>query len=45
MLVADWGAEGWAEYRRQFVDLDSHDAYVKAIGGGGRVSAIPAPVF
>ena len=39
------GAEGWAEYRKQFVDLDSHDAYLKAIGGGERVGAIPAPVF
>lgn len=37
--------EGWAEYRRQFVDIASHDDYVAAVGGRGKIASIPAPVY
>ena len=38
-------AEAWAEYRRRFVDLATHDDYVVAVGGRGRIAAIAPPVY
>jgi glutaconate CoA-transferase subunit A len=37
--------EAWAEYRRCFVDLDSHDDYIAAAGGRGKLASIPPPVY
>jgi len=37
--------EAWAAYRRDFVDLESHDRYVDAAGGAERIAALPPPVF
>ena len=37
-------AEAWAEYRARFVDVDTA-AYLAAVGGAERVSAIPLPIF
>jgi glutaconate CoA-transferase subunit A len=45
VYVSAKGAEGWADYRKRFVDLADHDRYVEAVGGGARIAAIPAPVF
>jgi glutaconate CoA-transferase subunit A len=36
---------GFADYRRRFVDLASHDDYLAAVGGAERVAALPLPVF
>ena len=38
------GAEGFATYRKEFVDVE-HDRYVEAVGGRERIAAIPPPVF
>lgn len=38
------GPEAFAEYRKQFVDVDDR-AYVEAVGGGARISALPPPAF
>lgn len=38
-------AEAWADYRRRFVDLATHDEYVAAVGGRGRIAAIAPPVY
>jgi glutaconate CoA-transferase subunit A len=37
--------DGWAQYRAQYVDVDSHDAYLAAVGGAEKLSVLPAPVF
>jgi glutaconate CoA-transferase subunit A len=37
--------EAWAEYRKQYVDIGSHDRYLAAVGGGDRIAAIPPTVF
>ena len=34
----------WAEYRARFVDV-SPDAYVAAVGGGARITALPAAIY
>ena len=39
------GEGGWDNYWRQFVDLDTHDAYLKAVGGSEAISALGLPVF
>ena len=39
------GEEGWAEYRREFVDLPDHEKYVEAVGGAAQIRSIAAPVF
>jgi glutaconate CoA-transferase subunit A len=39
------GAEGWAGYRKEYVDLGRHEQYVDAVGGAARLAAIPPPVF
>lgn len=36
---------GWAEYRAKYVDLDSHDAYLRVVGGAEHLAKLPAPVF
>lgn len=38
-------ADGWAAYRRKYVDVADHDAYIAAVGGYGRVASIAAPTF
>lgn len=38
-------ADGWAAYRRKYVDLADHDAYVTAVGGHGHIASIAPPVF
>lgn len=37
--------ELWAAYRARFVDVESHDAYVDASGGRGRIAAIAPPIY
>jgi glutaconate CoA-transferase subunit A len=37
--------EAWADYRRSFIDLHSHDDYVAAVGGRGELASIPPPVY
>jgi glutaconate CoA-transferase subunit A len=37
--------ELWAAYRARYIDLDSHVAYVAAVGGADRLAAIAPPVF
>ncbi len=37
--------DGWAKYRAQYVDLESHDAYLAAVGGAEQIRKLPAPVF
>jgi glutaconate CoA-transferase subunit A len=36
--------EAWAEYRTKFIEVDPA-AYLDAVGGGARLTAIPAPVY
>jgi glutaconate CoA-transferase subunit A len=36
--------EAWADYRTKFVEVDPA-AYLDAVGGGARLTAIPAPVY
>ncbi|TWB25677.1 CoA transferase subunit A [Nitrospirillum bahiense] len=36
--------EGWADYRARFIDVGA-DHYLDAIGGAGRVAALPKPVY
>jgi glutaconate CoA-transferase subunit A len=38
------GSEGWAAYRRRFVDVP-HEDYIEAVGGAARIGSIPPPVF
>jgi glutaconate CoA-transferase subunit A len=38
-------ADSWAAYRRKYVDVADHDAYVAAVGGYGRIASIAPPVF
>ena len=37
--------ELWAAYRARFVDLPSHDVYLDAVGGRGRLAAIAPPIY
>jgi len=37
--------EAWADYRSRFVDIASHDEYVEAVGGRGKLASIPPPVY
>lgn len=37
--------EAWADYRSRFVDVASHDEYVEAAGGRGKLASIPPPVY
>lgn len=39
------GAEEWAQYNVDYINLSDHDAYVKAVGGGDAISMLPLPVF
>jgi glutaconate CoA-transferase subunit A len=36
--------EAWADYRTRFIEVEPA-AYLDAVGGGARVSAIPAPIY
>jgi len=38
-------AEAWAAYRQRYVDLATHDDYIEAAGGRGRLNRIPPPVY
>ncbi len=38
------GEEGWAEYRKKYVDVDDA-GYLEAVGGGDRIGKIPPTVF
>ncbi len=42
--VAATESEEWAEYRRNYIDVD-HDRYVEAVGGGDRIAGIAPTVF
>ena len=35
---------GWADYRARFVDVDP-GAYLAAVGGAARISALPKPAY
>lgn len=37
--------EGWAAYRKEFVDLPDHDDYLRAVGGRDRIAKIAPPIF
>ncbi|MCE2391435.1 MAG: CoA transferase subunit A [Proteobacteria bacterium] len=37
--------DDWQAYRQQFVDVDGEAAYLEAVGGAERVSAIPQAIF
>lgn len=37
--------EAWADYRRRFVDLASHDDYIAAAGGRLAIASIAPPVY
>ena len=39
------GEEAWSAYRRDYIDLDSHESYLEAVGGAERIAKIPPPVF
>ncbi|MDE3075400.1 MAG: CoA transferase subunit A [Chloroflexota bacterium] len=39
------GPEGWSAYRRRYIDLDSHDDYLRIVGGPERLRAIPETVL
>lgn len=43
--TAATGADAWAEYRKAYVDLDSDDRYLEAVGGAERLARIPLPAF
>lgn len=43
--AAATSAELWQAYRARYVDIDSHQAYVDAVGGQARIHAIAPPVF
>ncbi|HEY3695354.1 CoA transferase subunit A [Phenylobacterium sp.] len=36
--------EAWGDYRKRFVEVDPA-AYLDAVGGGARLSALPAPIY
>lgn len=38
-------AEAWSAYRRKYIDVSDHDAYIAAAGGYGRIASIAPPVF
>jgi len=38
-------AKEWSAYRDEFLIKETHDAYVKAVGGEGHIRALPLPVF
>jgi glutaconate CoA-transferase subunit A len=42
--VAATTPEAWTEYRTKFIEVDPA-AYLDAVGGAARLSAIPAPVY
>lgn len=37
--------EAWAAYRQRYIDVASHDDYVAACGGRGRLASIAPPVY
>jgi glutaconate CoA-transferase subunit A len=39
------GADGWARYRAQFIELADHQSYIDAAGGRQRLCTIPQHVF
>jgi len=47
--LADYNAaattDGWASFRAQYIDLVTHDEYLDAVGGRGRISCIAPPVY
>ncbi len=43
--VAATTPEAWAAYRKEYVDVDSHERYLTAVGGAERIAQIPPTVF
>lgn len=38
-------ADGWSAYRRKYIEVADHDAYIKAVGGYGHLASIAPPEF
>jgi glutaconate CoA-transferase subunit A len=38
-------ADGWADYRARFVDIDAGHLFAEAAGGADRIRALPKPIY